>query len=101
MSGCRKTKRQLPALPLIDSVFTRYGLPVELKYLAVVESELNPKAVSKVGAVGTWQLMPATARILGLKITRKYDERKNFKKSTKAAAFISETCTCSMKIGCW
>jgi peptidoglycan lytic transglycosylase D len=70
----------------IDGVFTEYGLPVELKYLAVVESELNPKAVSKVGAVGTWQLMPATARILGLKITRKIDERKNIKKSTRAAA---------------
>ena len=70
----------------IDTVFTKYDLPLELKYLAVVESELNPKAVSKVGAVGTWQLMPATAKILGLKITRKYDERKNFKKSTKAAA---------------
>ena len=70
----------------IDTVFTKYDLPVELKYLAVVESELNHKAVSKVGAVGTWQLMPGTAKVLGLKITRKYDERKNFKKSTKAAA---------------
>lgn len=70
----------------IDTVFTRYSLPVELKYLAVVESEMNPKAVSKVGAVGTWQLMPGTAKVLGLKITKKYDERKNFKKSTKAAA---------------
>jgi membrane-bound lytic murein transglycosylase D len=71
---------------MIDSVFIRYDLPVELKYLAVVESELNPKAVSRVGAAGPWQLMPATARDLGLKITRKYDERKNLKKSTKAAA---------------
>jgi membrane-bound lytic murein transglycosylase D len=71
---------------MIDSVFIRYDLPVELKYLAVVESELNPKAVSRVGAAGPWQLMPATAKDLGLKITRKYDERKNLKKSTKAAA---------------
>lgn len=70
----------------IDSVFSKYNLPVELKYLAVIESEMNPKAVSKVGAVGTWQLMPGTAKVLGLKITKKYDERKNFKKSTKAAA---------------
>lgn len=70
----------------IDSVFTKYNLPVELKYLAVVESEMNPKAVSRVGAVGTWQLMPGTAKVLGLKVTKKYDERKNFKKSTRAAA---------------
>ena len=44
---------------LIDSVFKQYGLPVQLKYLAVVESELKTKAVSRVGAVGPWQLMPA------------------------------------------
>jgi membrane-bound lytic murein transglycosylase D len=71
---------------MIDSVFRRYGLPVQLKYLAVVESELKGKAVSKVGAVGLWQLMPATSRILGLKINSRYDERKNYYKSTRAAA---------------
>jgi membrane-bound lytic murein transglycosylase D len=71
---------------MIDSVFKHYGLPVQLKYLAVVESELKTKAVSKVGAVGPWQLMPATARILGLKINSHCDERKNYYKSTRAAA---------------
>lgn len=71
---------------LIDEIFAKYELPVELKYLAVVESELNTKAVSRVGAAGPWQLMPGTAKVLGLKITSKYDERKNLKKSTKAAA---------------
>jgi hypothetical protein len=71
---------------MIDSVFTYYGLPVQLKYLAVVESELKTKAVSKVGAAGPWQLMPATARILGLKINARNDERKNYYKSTRAAA---------------
>lgn len=71
---------------LIDLVFKKYKLPLELKYLAVVESELKPTAVSKVGAVGTWQLMPETAKILGLKITVAEDERKNTSKSTKAAA---------------
>ncbi|MBC7826449.1 MAG: lytic transglycosylase domain-containing protein [Chitinophagaceae bacterium] len=79
-------QKSLLTFAMMDEVFTKYGLPIELKYLAVVESELNPKAVSRVGAVGPWQFMPATAKILGLKITRKYDERKNFKKSTKAAA---------------
>jgi membrane-bound lytic murein transglycosylase D len=71
---------------MIDSVFKQYGLPVQLKYLAVVESELKTKAVSKVGAVGPWQLMPATARILGLKVNKHHDDRKNYYKSTMAAA---------------
>jgi membrane-bound lytic murein transglycosylase D len=80
-----KQKRSA-SFELIDEIFAKYELPVELKYLAVVESELNPKAVSRVGAAGPWQLMPGTAKVLGLKITRKYDERTNLKKSTKAAA---------------
>ncbi|HEY2350669.1 MAG TPA: lytic transglycosylase domain-containing protein [Puia sp.] len=71
---------------IIDSVLMRYGLPEQLKYLAVIESELKTKAVSKVGAVGPWQLMPSTARILGLKVNAHHDERKNYYKSTKAAA---------------
>ena len=74
------------AFPLIDSILSKHDLPVQLKYLAVVESELNTKAVSRVGAVGPWQFMPATAKVLGLKVTSKYDERKNLKKSTRAAA---------------
>ncbi|MDP9040612.1 MAG: lytic transglycosylase domain-containing protein [Bacteroidota bacterium] len=71
---------------MIDSIFKHYGLPVQLKYLAVVESELKIKAVSKVGAVGPWQLMSSTGRILGLKINSHCDERKNYFKSTRAAA---------------
>ena len=70
----------------MDIVFRKYNLPVELKYLAVIESELKATAVSRVGAVGPWQLMPATARILGLKVSRRYDERKLYNKSTDAAA---------------
>ena len=71
---------------LIDTIFTKYGLPLELKYLAVVESDLKTTALSRVGAKGMWQLMPVTARQLGLKITRKYDERTHAYKSTVAAA---------------
>jgi hypothetical protein len=71
---------------IIDSVFSLYRLPQELKYLAVIESELKPTAVSHVGAVGPWQLMPATARILGLKTASRNDERRNYYKSTRAAA---------------
>jgi hypothetical protein len=79
-------KRSKIPFSIIDSVFTFYGLPVELKYLAVIESELNPQALSRVGARGPWQLMSGTAQDLGLKITRRYDERTSFYKSTGAAA---------------
>ncbi len=79
-------QRSISPFIVIDSVFRSYGLPVQLKYLAVVESELKTKAVSRVGAVGPWQLMPRTARILGLKVNSRTDERKNYYKSTRAAA---------------
>ncbi|MBC7848985.1 MAG: lytic transglycosylase domain-containing protein [Chitinophagaceae bacterium] len=75
-----------PYFNMIDAVFTKYNLPVELKYLAVIESKLKTSAVSWVGAVGPWQFMPVTARELGLKVTRKVDERRDYYKSTHAAA---------------
>jgi membrane-bound lytic murein transglycosylase D len=71
---------------IADAIFDRYGLPQELKYLAVVESELKMSARSKVGALGPWQLMPETARLLSLKVSRRYDERTQYYKSTIAAA---------------
>jgi len=71
---------------LIDSVFGRYGLPKEMKYLAVIESELNTRALSPVGARGAWQLMPQTAQLLGLKVDSNRDERIQLGKSTVAAA---------------
>lgn len=71
---------------IIDSVLGHYGLPLELKYLAVIESELKPTALSRVGAKGPWQLMPSTAHVLGLKVNRRADERVNYYKSTRAAA---------------
>lgn len=78
--------RSVKHFDMMDSVFIRYGLPVELKYLAVVESELKSSATSRVGAKGPWQFMPETAKCLGLKITRRYDERTSYVKSTRAAA---------------
>jgi len=80
-----KGRSEIP-FATIDSVLTRYHLPLELKYLAVIESELKPTAVSRVGAKGTWQLMRGTAHELGLKVNRQTDERKDLAKSTKAAA---------------
>jgi membrane-bound lytic murein transglycosylase D len=75
-----------PYFNLIDGILNQYGLPSQLKYLAVIESNLKPTALSWAGAVGPWQLMPATARLLGLKVNKKVDERKNYYKSTRAAA---------------
>ena len=70
----------------IDKVFAKQEIPIELKYLAVVESKLKNTAISGAGAAGIWQLMPATAKILGLKISGKIDERRYTYKSTVAAA---------------
>ena len=71
---------------IMDSVFMMYDLPVELKYLSVIESELKTSAKSHVGAIGLWQLMPETAKNLGLKSNKNHDERRNVYKSTVAAA---------------
>jgi membrane-bound lytic murein transglycosylase D len=82
----RVKKRSVVPFSIIDSVLHKYHLPVELKYLAVIESELKPSALSHVGARGPWQLMPGTAQVLGLKTSHKNDERTNYYKSTIAAA---------------
>jgi membrane-bound lytic murein transglycosylase D len=73
-------------LKTIDKVFTQYEIPVELKYLAIIESKLNTNALSGCGAKGLWQFMPGTAKTFGLKITAKYDERQHVWKSSVAAA---------------
>ncbi len=71
---------------LIENVMKRYNLPSEMKALAIIESALNCNAVSPVGAVGPWQFMAGTAQMLGLKVDNNVDERKDFYKSTQAAA---------------
>jgi membrane-bound lytic murein transglycosylase D len=70
---------------VIDNVLEKKNLPKELKYLAVIESALNNKAVSHAGAVGPWQLMSTTAKMMGLSVTRKNDDRTDIYKSTAAA----------------
>lgn len=70
----------------IERVFAGYGIPSELKYLAVIESDLNPFAVSSKGAAGPWQIMPETGRSLGLRVDGTRDERVDLVKSTHAAA---------------
>ena len=75
-----------PYFDMMDQVLGQYGLPPQLKYLAVIESGLRSTAVSWAGAVGPWQFMPATARRYGLTVTRSLDERTDYIKSTHAAA---------------
>ncbi len=75
-----------PYFNLIDNIFAQYGLPKELKYLAVIESNLSTSATSWVGAGGPWQFMPYTAREYGLVVNGSFDERRDYYKSTHAAA---------------
>jgi membrane-bound lytic murein transglycosylase D len=71
---------------LIDNILAQNNIPKELKYLAVIESALNHNAVSQAGAVGPWQLMESTARMMGLAVNKHRDDRKDWYKSTTAAA---------------
>lgn len=79
-------KRTEIYFPLIDKIFTEYNLPVELKYITIVESALQLDVKSKVGAAGIWQFMPATARYLKLTINDKTDQRLDPVMATHAAA---------------
>lgn len=72
--------------PLFEEALARYNLPMELKYLPIIESALNPKIVSRAGASGLWQFMHGTAKMYGLEINSYIDERNDPIKSTDAAA---------------
>ena len=72
--------------PMFEEVFAQYGLPLEMKYLAIVESALVPTATSRVGARGLWQFMFQTGKMFDLKVNSYVDERCNPLKSTIAAA---------------
>jgi membrane-bound lytic murein transglycosylase D len=75
-----------PYFSLIENILQQYGLPKELKYIAVIESNLSTAATSNVGAGGPWQFMPYTAREYGLVVNAYIDERRDYYKSTHAAA---------------
>jgi membrane-bound lytic murein transglycosylase D len=86
--GLRKMKTWAkPYFNLYDEILTANGIPVELKYLSVIESHLSSQAISWAGAAGPWQIMPAEATRLGLKLLPN-DERMDYQKSTQAAATI-------------
>jgi membrane-bound lytic murein transglycosylase D len=76
----------IPYFNFIDGILAQYGLPKELKYLAVIESDLKPYALSSAGARGPWQFMSYTARDYGLQVNQLEDDRTDYFKSTNAAA---------------
>lgn len=73
-------------MPIFEETFNKYQLPDELKYVAIIESALNPTAVSRAGAKGMWQFMTKTAKSYGLEINSYVDERLDPFKSVDAAA---------------
>ncbi len=75
-------------MPIFEEALETYQIPLELKYLPVIESALNPKAVSRVGAAGLWQFMPATGRQYNLQMNSLVDERRDPIKASYAAAHL-------------
>lgn len=90
----KQKKRMIPSMlslanyyfPIIESTFDEYDIPTELKYLALIESGLDPSASSGSGAKGLWQFMLPTAKAYGLEVNSLVDERLDPRKSTVAAA---------------
>lgn len=73
-------------MPIFEEALDAYGLPLELKYLPIIESALNPSAVSRAGACGLWQFMLSTGKMYGLESNSLVDERRDPIKATWAAA---------------
>ncbi len=71
--------------PMMEECLAKHGIPLEMKYLSIVESALNPTAISKAGAGGLWQFMVATGKMYGLNVSSYQDERFDAYKSTEAA----------------
>lgn len=78
-------KRSRRYFARVEPILRRNGIPVDLKYLMVIESNLDPKSRSTVGAAGLWQFMKATGQHYGLEVGNEVDERYNIEKATAAA----------------
>lgn len=81
----RTIKRANRYFPVIEPILKANGIPEDFKYLAVIESNLNPLAKSPAGAAGLWQFMSSTGREFGLEVNANIDERYHIEKATKAA----------------
>lgn len=84
-------KRANRYFPVIEPILKENGVPDDFKYMAVVESSLNPRALSSARAAGMWQFMPATATQYGLEVTDEVDERYNIEIVTRAACRYLKT----------
>lgn len=92
-------KRANCLFPQVEPILERMGVPVDLKYLMVIESNLDPQSVSGAGAAGLWQFTQATGRAYGLEVNTNIDERYNTVKATEAACrFLMEAYS---KYGNW
>ncbi len=78
-------KRANRYFPEVEPILKEMGVPDDFKYLMAVESNLDPRCVSPMGAAGLWQIMPETARKLGLEVNKEVDERYNTELATRAA----------------
>lgn len=79
-------EREATYFPLFEKVLASHNMPDDIKYLAIIESGLNPRAKSRVGAMGLWQFMPATGRMYNLQENLDIDDRMDPELSTDAAA---------------
>ena len=85
-------KRANRYFPVVEPILKECGVPEDLKYLMVIESNLSPLAKSPAGAAGMWQFMQATGRKYGLEVNENIDERYNLEKATRAAcAYLKES----------
>ena len=78
-------KRSERYFTMVEPILKKYGIPEDLKYLMVIESNLDPKALSRAGAAGLWQFTKAAAQDYGLEVSAEVDERYNIEKETIAA----------------
>ncbi len=78
-------------MPIFEDALERHHMPLELKYIPIIESALNPNAVSPAGAGGLWQFMPSTAKGIGMEVNSSVDQRRDpYESSEKAAVFFQK-----------